>query len=200
MKENLRKERILAALGILAVLSAVSYLLLFGPKIKELARLKAEAAAKETELGNSIQMWGAMARSGGEETRRWEEQVVAWRERFPENPETDRLMSEIGREAVSHNLKGFRLVLPADATKEKSGAAEGPAASAPEGAEQEKPKPYGEIRLRLTFYSTYRDMAEFVDGIDGMRRVLSIRSLVVREKDGEMETSMEMSAFYRKAQ
>jgi hypothetical protein len=32
-----------------------------------------------------------------------------------------------------------------------------------------------------------------------MKRLLSIRSVAVKEKDGEMETTLELSAFYRKA-
>ncbi|HEY7585589.1 MAG TPA: type 4a pilus biogenesis protein PilO, partial [Candidatus Deferrimicrobiaceae bacterium] len=68
-----------------------------------------------------------------------------------------------------------------------------------EGTAQEKNASAEEIRLRLSFSSTYRDMAEFVDGIPRMKRLLSIRSVVVKEREGEMETTLELSAFYRKA-
>jgi hypothetical protein len=41
-------------------------------------------------------------------------------------------------------------------------------------------------------------MAEFVDGIPRMKRLLSVRSLAVGEKDGEMQTTLDLSAYYGK--
>jgi hypothetical protein len=189
---------VLPLLGVLAALSAVSYFLVFAPEIREIQRLREEVAVRQTEMGNALRLWGRMARTGGEESRRWEEQVKAWRERVPETPKTDGLMAEIVRQVVLHNLKGFRLSILTDAKAEKSGTVEGPGAFA-ERAEREKNKIAGELRLRISFFSTYRDMAEFVDGIPRMKRLLSIRSVAVKEKDGEMETTLELSAFYRKA-
>jgi Tfp pilus assembly protein PilO len=196
VKDYLSKG-IFPMLGVLAVASIVSYLLFFGPKLREVRRLQAEVTAKELEMGRSLQTWSAIARTPGDETRRWEERVLEWREKVPETPDTDRLMSEIVKEAVSHNLRGFRLTIPADGKAEKSGMAEGPGA-ATEEKESDKVKEFGEIRLHLSFFSTYRDMAELVEGIPKMRRLLAIRALTVKEKDGEMETVLELSAFHRK--
>lgn len=197
MKENIRKGKLLQVLGALAVLSVLSYFLVFAPKLREVRRFQAEVAGKENEMATSLRMWGAMARTAADETRRWEDHALAWREKVPGTPETDRLMAEIGRKAVLHNLKGFRLTIPTDGKAGKSGVAEGPGAAV-EGTEPDKSKAFGEIRLHLTFFSTYRDMAEFVDGIPGMKRLLAIRSLTVKEKDGEMETTLELAAFHRK--
>jgi Tfp pilus assembly protein PilO len=189
---------VLPLIGVLAALSAVSYFLVFAPKIREIQRLQEEVTLRQTEMGDALRLWGRMARTGGEESRRWEEQVKAWRERVPETPKTDGLMAEIVRQVVFHNLMGFRLSVSTDAKAGRSGTVEGPGAFT-EGAVQEKNKFAEEFRLRLSFFSTYRDMAEFVDGIPRMNRLLSIRSVAVREKDGEMETTLELSAFYRKA-
>jgi hypothetical protein len=198
VKERLKKGGVLPLLGVLAALSAVSYFLVFAPKIREVQRLREEVEVRQTEMGAVLRLWGRMARTGGEESRRWEEHVKAWREKVPETPETDGLMAEIVRQVVLHNLMGFRLAISTDAKAGRSGTVEGPGAFA-EGAEQEKNRFAGELRLRISFFSTYRDMAEFVDGIPRMKRLLSIRSVAVREKDGEMETTLELSAFYRKA-
>ncbi|NJD61553.1 MAG: hypothetical protein FIA93_02400 [Deltaproteobacteria bacterium] len=196
---SLKKGGVLPLLGALAILSAASYLLCFAPKIREVQRLKEEVAVKQAEMGAAVRTWGRMAGTSGAESRRWVEQLSVWREKVPETPETDVLMTEIGRQVVLHHLKGFRLSLPTDAKAEKIGAVEGPGASA-EGAVQEKNAVAEEIRFRLSFFSTYRDMAEFVDGIPRMKRLLSIRSIAVKERDGEMETTLELSAFHRKAQ
>lgn len=197
MKKTTWKGGILPILGALVVLSALSYFLVFAPKIREIRRLQAQVAAKQAEMGDSLLRWGAMARAAGDETRRWEDQVLGWREKVPLTPEVERLMAEIGRKTVQHNLKGFRLIIPTDDKAGKSGVAAGPGA-ATEGTEPEKNKAFAETRLQLTFFSTYRDMAEFVDGIQATKRLLAIRYLTVREKDGEMETTLELTAFHRK--
>jgi Tfp pilus assembly protein PilO len=198
VKERLKKGGVLHLFGALFALSAVSYFLVFAPKLREVQRLKEDVEARQAGMDSALRLWGRMASTGGEESRRWEEQAKAWRERVPETPETDGLMAEVARNVVLHNLKGFRLSIPADGKAEKSGTVEGPGASA-EGTAQEKNASAEEIRLRLSFSSTYRDMAEFVDGIPRMKRLLSIRSVVVKEREGEMETTLELSAFYRKA-
>lgn len=198
MKEIFRKDGILRVLGVLAILSVLSYFLVFAPKLREVRRLQAEVALKETEMANSLRMWGTMARTAGDENRRWEDLVRVWRERVPDTPETDRLMAEIGREAVNHNLKGFRLTIPTDGKAGKSGVAEGPGA-ATEEPERDKSKAFGELRLQLSFFSTYRDMAGFVEGVPRMKRLMAIRTLTVKEKDGEMETTLDLAAFHRKA-
>jgi hypothetical protein len=190
----------IALLGALAVLSAVSYLLVFAPKIREVRRLQEDVEARQAETGNALRVWGRMTRTAGAETLHWEEQLKTWREKVPDAPEEDALMADIGRLAVLHNLKGFRLSIPPEAGAGAGAAVEGPGATASaEGTEEEKHRPDGEIRYRLSFLSTYRDMAGLVDAIPARKRLLAIRSIAVRERDGEMETTMELSAFYRKA-
>src|SRR3989304_7133485 len=183
VKERLKKGGVLPLLGVLAALSAVSYFLVFAPKIREVQRLREEVEVRQTEMGAGIRLWGRMARTGGEESRHGEGRVRAGRERVPETPETDGLMAEIVRQVVLHNLMGFRLTISTDAKAGRSGTVEGPGAFT-EGAVQEKNKFAEELRLRLSFFSTYRDMAEFVDGIPRMKRLLSIRSVAVRGRGG----------------
>ena len=111
-------------------------------------------------------------------------------------------MAEIGRRAVLHNLKGFRLVVPEEGKAQKTGPGESPGpvstAASPDAAEPQKAKGFDELHVRLSFFSSYKDMAEFVDGIPRMKRLLSVRSLTVGEKDGEMQTTLDLSAYYGK--
>src|SRR4030067_172470 len=127
VKERLKKGGVLPLLGVLAALSAVSYFLVFAPKIREVPRLREEVEGRQTGMGGTVEGPGAFT----------------------------------------------------------------------EGAVQEKNKFAEELRLRLSFFSTYRDMAEFVDGMPRMTRLLSRRSVAVREKDGEMEKTLELSEVYR---
>jgi Tfp pilus assembly protein PilO len=55
-----------------------------------------------------------------------------------------------------------------------------------------------ESRFRLTFRSTYRDLAEFLDGIPRARRLLTIRSVSVKEKEDAMAAEIELSAWHRR--
>lgn len=197
-KRLAKREGVFPLLLGVALLSVASYLLVFSPKLRELRRLQAEVRSRTAEAGEALRLWGETAQAPGEGIRREEERVHAWRERVPDTPDVERLMDEVSREAVRHRLKDFRLTVPADAGGEKGGggAAQGPGAPG-EGAEKERPKEFGEVRFRVTFVSTYKDMAAFVDGIPRIRRLLAIRSLSVRERDGEMETSLDLSAYWK---
>ncbi len=206
MMDYFRKGGIVPLVLVLCALSAVSYLLVFSPKIREVRRLQVEVAAREAEMGSAVRLWGEMLTSEDEATRRLEERARDWRERVPEAPETDRLMAEIGRRAVLHDLRAFRLTVPVESGPGGSGAVEvataapgapsASGASAAAGTGQENPAMPQEVRLRLTFRSSYRDLAAFVDGIPRMKRLLSLRSLSVHEKDGAMESTVEISAYY----
>jgi len=55
-----------------------------------------------------------------------------------------------------------------------------------------------EARFRLTFRSTYRDLAEFLDELPHVRRLLTIRSVAVKEKADAMAAEIELSAWHRK--
>lgn len=198
MKDRLKKGGVLHLVGALVALSAASYFFVFTPKIREVQQLKEDVEARQAEMDSALRLWSRMASTGDEEIRRWEGQVNTWRDRVPYSPDTDGLMAEIARNVVLHNLKGFRLSIPTDVKTEKSGTVEGPGVSS-EGEDKERSRFAGELRLRLSFFSTYRDMAGFVDAIPRMKRLLSIRSVAIKERDGEMETTLELSAFYRKA-
>ncbi len=204
--DSIRKGGVVPLVLVLCALSAASYLLVFSPKIREVRRLQAEVAAREAEMGSAVRLWGEMLASEDEATQRLEARARDWRERVPEAPETDRLMAEIGRRAVLHDLRAFRLTVPVESGPAAGAAVEvsttgpgaPPAAGAPPagGAGPENPAMPQEVRLRLTFRSSYRDLAAFVDGIPRMKRLLSLRSLNIHEKDGATESTVEMTAYY----
>jgi Tfp pilus assembly protein PilO len=189
-----RKEGILpVALG-LAALGAASYFLLFAPELRTIRSLRVELAAKDAEVTEAMKLRTEVAQSRVGEGARWEERLRAWERRVPSTPDTEHLLAEIGEMAVRHNLKVFGLtVVPASAPAQAGDpAAAGAAAAAPEkgGAV--------EARFRLTFRSTYRDLAEFLDGIPRARRLLTIRSVSVREKADAMAAEIELSAWHRR--
>ncbi len=135
-----------------------------------------------------------VTRSRVGEGARWDERLHAWERRVPSTPDTGRLLAEIGEMAVRHNLKAFGLtVAPA------AGSAQGgdPAAAVGDAPAQGKEGAV-ETRFRLTFRSTYRDLAEFLDEIPRARRLLTIRSVSVREKADAMAAEIELSAWHRR--
>ncbi len=176
-----RKEGILpVALG-LAALGVASYFLLFAPELRTIRSLRAEIAAKDAEVAEARKLRTEVARSRVGEGARWEERLRTWERRVPSTPDTERLLAEIGEMAVRHNLKAFGLTVPPAA---------GGAAQAKDGAV--------EARFRLTFRSTYRDLAEFLDEIPRARRLLTVRSVSVREKANAMAAEIELSAWHRR--
>jgi Tfp pilus assembly protein PilO len=188
-----RKEGILpVALG-LAALGVASYFLLFRPELRTIGSLRAEIAAKDAEVAEAMKLRTEVARSRVGEGARWEELLRTWERRVPSTPDTERLLSEIGEMAVRHNLKAFGLTVPPAA----GGAASDPTAAGGDAPAQGKEVPV-EARFRLTFRSTYRDLAEFLDEIPRVRRLLTIRSVSVKEKADAMAAEIELSAWHRR--
>src|SRR3990172_1496441 len=177
----------------LAVSSALSYFLVFGPKFREVKRLQTELIVAEADMRKALEVWGEMSHTSRADIDRLETIVLTWRDKVPESPDAGTLLEEFGREALRQNLRALRLSVP-----EKTAPGGGSTVSGPGGGEKEaEEKTPGEIRFRVAFFYTYREMAAFLDGVPRMKRLLSIRNLEVREKDGEMETTLELSAFYR---
>jgi len=175
-----RKEGILpVALG-LAALGVASYFLLFAPELRTIGSLRAEIAAKDAEVAEAMKLRTEVAQSRVGEGARWEERLRTWERRVPSTPDTGHLLAEIGEMAVRHNLKAFGLTVA-------------PAAGSAQGKEGAV-----EARFRLTFRSTYRDLAEFLDEIPRARRLLTIRSVSVKEKADAMAAEIELSAWHRR--
>ena len=189
-----RKEGILpVALG-LAALGVASYFVLFVPELRTIPSLRAEIAAKDAEVAEAMKLRTEVAQSRVGEGARWEERLRTWERRVPSTPDTEHLLAEIGEMAVRHNLKAFGLTVPPAAGSVQGGAAPDPTAT---GAAQGKEGAV-EARFRLTFRSTYRDLAEFLDEIPRARRLLTVRSVSVREKADAMAAEIELSAWHRR--
>jgi Tfp pilus assembly protein PilO len=191
------KEGILPVVLGLAALGVASYFLLFAPELRTIGSLRAEIAAKDAEVAEAMKLRTEVAQSRVGEGARWEERLRAWERRVPSTTDTERLLSEIGEMAVRHNLKAFGLTVAPAAGSSQGGAAPDPAATGADAPVQGKDGAV-EARFRLTFRSTYRDLAEFLDGIPRARRLLTIRSVTVKEKADAMTAEIELSAWHRR--
>ena len=192
-----RKEGILpVALG-LAALGVASYFFLFAPELRTIGFLRAEIAAKDAEVSEAMKLRTEVARSRVGEGARWEERLRTWERRVPSSPDTEHLLAEIGEMALRHNLKAFGLTVAPTAASAQGGAAPDPTAASAGVPAQGKEGPV-EARYRLTFRSTYLDLAEFLDEIPRARRLLTIRSVSVREKADAMAAEIELSAWHRR--
>jgi len=190
-----KKEGILPVVLGLAALGVASYFLLFAPELRTIGSLRAEIAAKDAEVAEAMKLRTEVAQSRVGEGARWEERLRTWERRVPPTPDTERLLSEIGEMAVRHNLRAFGLTVAPAAGSSQGGAAPEPVAGVGEPPGKEGAV---EARFRLTFRSTYRDLAEFLDGIPRARRLLTIRSVSVREKADAMTAEIELSAWHRR--
>jgi len=194
MRLDIRKvEGILPVLLVLLALAAASYRFLFVPEIRSIRGMKEEIARKDRELAEAVALRAAVERSRGGQRERWDERLRSWQERVPTSPETDRLLSEIGGQAVRHRLKSFELAaIDVAAGAARPGATGEPAA---EGMRQ-----LHETRYRMTFRSAYRDLAEFLDDLPRMHRLLTVRSVSVKGEGNAMTATVEVSAWYRGAE
>jgi Tfp pilus assembly protein PilO len=192
-----KKEGILPVVLGLAALGVASYFLLFAPELRTIGSLRAEIAAKDAEVAEAMKLRTEVAQSRVGEGAQWEERLRTWERRIPSTPDNGRLLAEIGEMAVRHNLKSFGLtVAPATGSAQAGGAPDPAAASA--GASAPEKEGAVEARFRLTFRSTYRDLAEFLDEIPRARRLLTIRSVSVKEKADAMTAEIELSAWHRR--
>lgn len=197
MAETKRKGKEIFLVAVcLAAASALSYFLVFAPKFRELRQLQTEVLAAEAEMRKSLEVWGEMSHTSRSDIDRLEGIVLTWRDKVPEAPEAGNLLEEIGRQAVRHNLRALRLSVPEKSAVEDRGTVTGPGGADNADGRAEKTAP-GEIRFRVAFFSSYRDMADFLDEIPRMKRLVSIRNLAIRETGREMETTLELSAFHR---
>jgi Tfp pilus assembly protein PilO len=188
-----RKEGILpVALGV-AALGVASYFLLFAPELRTIRSLRAEIAAKDAEVAEARKLRTEVAQSRVGEEGQWKERLRTWERRVPSTPDDEHLLAEIGEMAVRHNLKLFGLTVAPAA----GGAAPDPTAAGA-GAPAQGKEGIVEARFRLAFRSTYRDLAEFLDELPRARRLLTIRSVSVKEKAGAMAAEIELSAWHRR--
>jgi Tfp pilus assembly protein PilO len=188
-----KKEGILPVAFGLLVLAAASYFLLFVPELRTIRTLKADIAAKEAEVAEALKLRATVAESRTGDKGLWERRLRSWEERVPSSPDSERLLAEIGEQAVRHRLKSFGLTVAADS--QAQGAT--PPEAGGEGAGTDGKGRMLETRYRITFRSTYRDLAEFLDEIPRMRRLLTVRSVSVKEASGAMVSAIEISAWYR---
>jgi Tfp pilus assembly protein PilO len=192
-----RKEGILPVALVLAALGVASYFLLFAPELRAIRSLRAEIAGKEAEVADAMKLRTEVVQSRVGEGARWEDRLRTWERRVPSTPDTERLLAEIGEMAVRHNLKSFGLTVPPAAVSAQGGAAPEPTAAGT-GVSAQGQEGAVESRFRLTFRSTYRDLAEFLDDIPRARRLLTIRSVSVREKADAIAAEIELSAWDRR--
>ena len=193
---RLMKEGILPVVLGLAALGVASYLLLFAPELRAIRSLRAEIAAKDAEVAEAMKLRTEVAQSRVGEGARWEERLRTWERRVPSTPDTEHLLAEIGEMAVRNNLMAFGLTVAPAAGSTQGGAAPDPAAASSAPAQAKEGAV--ETRFRLTFRSTYRDLAAFLDEIPRARRLLTIRSVSIKEKADAMAAEIELSAWHRR--
>lgn len=191
-KGRFRGKEFLLLLGGILFLSGVSYLFVFAPKLAAVRQLRGEAQNANEELSRALSAWQEIVHSSRGDIARLERLAATWDARVPEEPETERLMEEFVREAARHHLRSLRIEIPDDKAAVSTGTVSGPGQAEPEKKAME------EIPLNVTFSSTYRDMADFLEAIPRMKRLASVRSLTIRRHEGRMETKIRLRAFYRR--
>jgi len=192
MRTDIRKKkRILPVLLGLLALSFASYRFLFAPELRAIAALREEIARKEVEVTDAIALRTAVEETRGGGGKLLDLKLRSWEQRVPVTPQNERLLAEIAEQAVRHRLGAFGLTSVPVSPPQAAGEA------AADGAAPGETVRMPEVRYRMTFRSTYRDLAEFLDDIPRMRRLLTVRSVAVRGEGEVMTATVEISAWYR---
>jgi Tfp pilus assembly protein PilO len=198
---NERRKPMILLGGSLAASAVLLYVAVFGPKIRAIDQLKADAEMKQAQVSAALRAYGEMSESKDQKTRQWDEVLARFDKRVPAEPQQERFMAELGALAVKRQLAEFRLSIPSAGEGWSQAAAPGTAQPAAGEAQGEAGAPareaFVETRYRISFVSAYRDLADFLDDLPRLDRLVAIRSVKIQSKEGRMETALEISIFHR---
>ena len=207
-----RYRPLLLLVGSLAAAAVLLALFLFSPKVRAIQQLREAAAERQSRVSESLRQWSEMSEKRDERASAWEEALARAARRVPHGPELEGFMAELSALAVRHHLRAFRLTPSGAMGGAAGGPDQGPApvASAPEPQDGLTPggadagassaageSPPTELRYRVLFTSTYSDLADLLDDLPRMRRLVTVRSVKVAMKEGALETALEISIFHR---
>lgn len=193
--EGLRRKEVGYLLLGLAATCVLAWFLVYSPAIRELKRLKAEVAARQDAMAESMRAWSDMRVSKGGEAKGWDASLRRWDERVPPGPATDALMTEIGAQAVRHGLAAFRLTVPAEGSG--SGTMAGAMAGADAATDNVDSNRPTELKYEIAFRSSYRELSAFLDELPHLRRLVALQALQVREDEGAMVSTLSISVYHR---
>ena len=182
------KIQVAIVAGALALVGVGGYTGLVTPKNREIKNLKAQLAREDPDSSTAPQSFSPITEA---ERELWGQLEARLRERFPADkdlPAALRAVAELARSARME-LVSLNLHTP---TVKSTGAASGAANPPPPQVALQVPPPLtlSPTLIKLTAFHRYRDLVQFLDGLDRLPVAVTVESMEVRRVENQLSTEV----------
>lgn len=179
------------AVGALALVGAGGYAGLVAPKNREIKTLRAQLLREDSgpvALGQSVQ---PVAPITEEERRLWSQLEARLRQRFPTEKDLPAALEAVADLARLARMELISLQLQTPAVK-AGGPPAGTAAAAPSAPSLRVAPPLtpSPTLIKLTAGHRYRDLVQFLEGLDRLPVFVAVESLEVKREENRLSTEM----------
>ena len=178
-------------------------------KIRGIQRLRSEILQVEGKLSKGQEMWrNSPPLSPGEREELQKAQERLWRA-LPREKDVPPVLQDISRVAQDYNLSNLSLT-----TKETAAASSPAPPPAPGGGTSQavvvqpvpaaspaapgSPGPIDSFSIKLTFAGDYREIAPFLEALQGIPRLVTIQSLQLQRALPQVVVEVVLNAYYLK--
>jgi len=176
--------------GALALIGAGGYAGLVAPKNREIKALRAQLLREESASSVLIQPAAPGPPITEEERKLWGQLEARLRQRFPGEKDLPAALEAVADLARSARMELISLQLQTPAVK--TGGPPAGAAAAPSAPSLRVPPPLtlGPTFIKLTAAHRYRDLVQFLEGLDRLPVFVAVESLEVKREENRLSTEM----------
>lgn len=171
-------------------------------KIRGIQRLRSEILQVEGKLSKGQEMWrSSPPLSPGEraELQKAQERLLR---ALPKEKDVPPVLQDISRVAQDYNLSNLSLTTIETAAASPSAAPGGGTSQAvvvqPAPAAPGSPGPIDSFNIKLTFAGDYREIAPFLEALQGIPRLVMIQSLQLQRALPQVVAEVVLNAYYLK--
>ena len=179
------KIQVAIVAGALLLVGVGGYAGLVAPKNREIKNVKAQLSREEPDSITAPQPFSPITE---EERKLWGQLEVRLRERFPADKDLPAALRAVAELARSAHMELVSLNLQTPVVKSTSGAASG--AATPPPLQVPAPLTLSPPVIKLTVLHRYRDLVQFLDGLDRLPVAVTVESIEVRRVENQLSTEM----------
>jgi Tfp pilus assembly protein PilO len=172
--------------GVLALVGVGGYAGLVAPKNREIKTLKAQLLREEQAILVPRQPLPPVPPITEEERKLWAQLEARLRERFPSEKSLPGALEAVAELARSVGMELTAINLQTPSVK----AATGTAAPTPPPIRVPPPLALSPTLIRLGAVHRYRDLIQFLDGLDRLPVAVAVESLEVKREENRLRTEM----------
>ncbi|MBI4610642.1 MAG: hypothetical protein HY726_16725 [Candidatus Rokubacteria bacterium] len=175
----------------LALVGVGGYAGLVAPKDREIRTLKAQLLREGSGPPALVQSSQAVPPIAEEERKLWRQLEARLRQRFPGEKDLPGALEAVAELARSARMELSTLQLQTPTAK-PSGPPAGPPGGAPSqpAFQVSPPLALSPSVIKLTAFHRYRDLVQFLEGLDRLRVFVTVESLEVKREESRLSTEM----------